>query len=104
MLTPVAAGAALAFRVPWPAVIAAVLAIHVPVGFLAAAAGWGILHRRRRRAKAGPDDESAFLRGLAAELAAGSSLRGGVVAAAARAPALGLDGAARLCAIGPHAG
>jgi len=99
MLIGVLRGLAVAAGVPWPAVAAIALAVFRPVWFLVGAVVWAVIHWRSRT---GPtaDDESAFLRGLAAELAAGASLRRGVTAAAARAPALDLDGAVRLCEAG----
>lgn len=84
---------------PWPAVAAAGLAVTHPVWFLVAVGLW-VVWRSRTRGTPGPEDESAFLRGLAAELGAGASLRGGVIAAAGRAPALDLDRAIRLCTAG----
>lgn len=99
MLIGVVLGLAVAAGVPWPAAAATALAVFHPAWFLVGAAAWAAVHWKRR---AGPtaDDESAFLRGLAAELAAGASLRRGVTAAAARAPVLDLDDAVRLCEAG----
>ena len=78
-------GLAVASGVPWPAAAAIALAVFHPLWFLVGAVAWAAVHWKNR---AGPtaDDESAFLRGLAAELAAGASLRRAVTAAAARAP------------------
>jgi Flp pilus assembly protein TadB len=75
------------------------LAVIGPVWFLAGAAVWAVL-ARRRTTEPGPADEAAFLRNLAGELAAGASLRGAVVTAAAGSPALGLQQAVRLAAAG----
>ncbi|MCB2223365.1 MAG: type II secretion system F family protein [Actinobacteria bacterium] len=103
MLTGALLAVAAAAGVPWPMVGAIALAVVHPAWFLAAVAGWVMWHRRTGRSP-GPDDEAAFLRGLAAELSAGASLRGAVVAAARRSPALDLGRAARLCAAGRPAG
>jgi tight adherence protein B len=92
-------GVVVAAGAPWQAVAALALAVIHPLWFIVGAAGWAVWSRRRRTT-AGPDDEAAFLRGLAAELAAGASLRGGVIAAARRAPSLDVERAVRLCAAG----
>jgi tight adherence protein B len=84
---------------PLPVVAAIALALIRPVWFLVAAAVWAVV-ARQRRAASGPDEEAAFLRGLAAELSAGSGLRAGVVAASGRAPGLDLARATRLCSSG----
>jgi tight adherence protein B len=84
---------------PWQAVAAVALAVLHPVWFLVGVALWAVVRYRRAEGPT-PDDEAVFLRGLAAELSAGASLRGAVVAAAGRAPALDLGRAARLCAAG----
>ncbi|MBU1865713.1 MAG: hypothetical protein KKE89_04805 [Actinobacteria bacterium] len=99
MLIGVVLGLAVALGAPWQAVAAAGLAVLHPGWFLAGVVVWVIV-RARRGSGPGPEDESAFLRGLAAELSAGASLRGAVVAAAGRAPALGLNRAVRLCTAG----
>ena len=99
MLIGVLLGLAVAAGVPWVAVAAIALAVLHPVWFLVGAAVWAVVHRKSRSG-ATTDDESAFLRGLTAELAAGASLRRGVTAAAARAPALDLDASVRLCEAG----
>jgi len=99
VLIGVLLGLAVAVRVPWIVVAAIALAVFHPVWFLLGAVVWAAVHRKSR-VGATADDESAFLRGLAAELAAGASLRRGVTAAAARAPALDLDAAVRLCEAG----
>lgn len=99
MLMGVILGLAVAMGAPWQAVAAVALAVAHPAWFLVGAAVWGAFHLRHRRGPT-PEDESAFLRGLAAELSAGASLRGGVIAAASRSPALDLDRAVRLCAAG----
>jgi tight adherence protein B len=86
-----------------PAVVVAVVAVAAwwPQGFLAGVAAWTVAARRRtRRREPGPADEADFLRGIAAELAAGASLRTAVVAAADRAPALDLRRAVRLARAG----
>ncbi len=99
MLIGVVLGLAVAAGAPWQVVAAVGLAAIHPGWFLAGVAVW-VAATRRRRGGPGPEDESAFLRGLAAELSAGASLRGAVIAAAARAPALDLDRAVRLCRAG----
>jgi len=92
-------GLATAAGAPWLAIAAVGLAVVHPVWFLGAIGVWAVIGSRKTKGP-GPEDESAFLRGLAAELSAGASLRGGVIAAAARAPALDLDRAVRLCRAG----
>jgi len=99
MLIGVVLGLAVAVGAPWQAVVAVGLAAVHPAWFLAAVGVWAVVRSRRQQGP-GPDDEAAFLRGLAAELSAGASLRGGVIAAAARAPALDLGRAVRLCRAG----
>jgi Flp pilus assembly protein TadB len=96
----VLAGVALIAGLPIPVAVVAALALVGPWWLLAGAAGWGILSRVRRPRPPGPTDEAAFLRGLAAEIAAGASLRQAVVAAADRAPALPLQRAVRGAAAG----
>jgi tight adherence protein B len=81
---------------PLPVLGVAALAVWHPLWLLAAGGVWALLaHRRRARSRPGAADEAAFLQGLAAELGAGASLRGAVVAAATRAPALDLASACR---------
>jgi Flp pilus assembly protein TadB len=95
------AALALALGVPPPVVALSLLALWQPVWCGAGALAWAVYAFRRRRAVLpGPDAEADFLRGLAAELEAGASLRSGVVAAAQRVPSLGLGEAARLAAAG----
>jgi tight adherence protein B len=94
---------ALASGAPIPVVVVTALAIWRPWWLLVAAACWGVMARKRRR-RARADDEADFLRGLAAELAAGASLRMSVVAAAGRVPILDLSLACRLAAAGLPAG
>ena len=73
-----------------------------PQGFLLAAAGWAGYHARLRgRARRRlPVAEADFLRGMAAEVDAGASIRQAVIAAADRAPVLALAPAVRLAAAG----
>lgn len=99
MVTWVLLGLAVGFGAPvvWVAVLAA--AVLRPAWFLAGVAGWAVWHRLRGR-PAAAGEEAAFLRGMAAELSAGASLRSAVAAAAARAPGLDLRRAVRLCAAG----
>ena len=99
MLIAVVLAMLVAAGAPWPAAGAILLAAVHPAAFLAAAGVWAVLARRHRETP-GPDDEAAFLRGLAAELSAGAGLRGAVPAAATRAPALDLERVSRLCAAG----
>lgn len=56
--------------------------------------------RNRMEPSSSPDDEAAFLRGVAAELAAGSPPRAALVSAASRAPMLELRHAVRFAAAG----
>ncbi len=99
------AAVALALGAPPLVVLLSVLAVWQPVWFGALALFLGVLAARRRRARSpGPDIEADFLRGLAAELEAGASLRSGVVSATLRVPSLGLGAAARLAAAGMPAG
>jgi Flp pilus assembly protein TadB len=83
-------------------VLAIWLALVRPVWFLAAVAGWAAWHQRARfRAeRAAPDAEAAVLRAIAAELAAGASLRGSLVAAAGTSQDVDLSRVARLAAAG----
>lgn len=65
------------------------------IGGYAASTGW-----RRRRGRAGPDDEAAFLLALSAELTAGASLRTSLASAGGRCDRLPLHGACRAAAAG----
>ena len=77
-----------------------------PVGFLTAAAGWGAFQATQRRMarRRMPVAEADLLRGVAAEVAAGASIRHAIVAAADRAPALRLAEVVRLAETGRPAG
>ena len=99
MLSVALLSLSIAAGAPLLVVAVAALAFWRPLWLLAAAGLWALLARRRRR-RAGPGDEADFLQGLAAELGAGAALRSGVVAAAARAPALDLGRACRLAGAG----
>jgi tight adherence protein B len=99
MLTLVVLGLALGFGAPVVAVALLALALFHPVWFLVGVAGWSLRDRLLRRA-ASEGEEAAFLRGLAAELAAGASLRTAIAAASERAPGLQLHRAVRLCRAG----
>jgi tight adherence protein B len=99
VLIPAGLALAVALGAPIPVIAAVALALAQPVWFLVVAAGWGIVARRKGTGPS-PEDEAAFLHGLAAELTAGASIRAAVVAAAARSPGLDLVPAARLCAAG----
>jgi tight adherence protein B len=90
---------ALASGAPIPVIAITGLAIWRPWWLLVAVACWAAM-ARKKRARARADDEADFLRGLAAELAAGASLRMSVVAAAGRMPILDLSLACRLAAAG----
>lgn len=101
MLSAVVIAVALVAGAPPLAVAVGALALWQPSFLLAAAAAWAVVARRgRRRLRPGPDDEAAFLAGLAAEMEAGASLRSAVAAAATRAPALDLSRACRLAEAG----
>lgn len=84
----------------WAGILA--FAYLSPAGFLTAAGSWGAFQavQRSRARRALPGAEADFLRGVAAEVEAGASIRQAVVAAADRAPTLGLDGVVRLAAAG----
>jgi tight adherence protein B len=101
LLAVLLAGAIVAGSHPVVIAVGASAALH-PGGFLAAAAVWAVVHRRRSAAavRAQPGDEVAFLHALASELRSGSSLRSAVDAAAAGAPRLPLQQAARLATAG----
>jgi len=85
-----------------PAALVGIVALAVwrPWWFLAGVAAWAAAHHLRRDKGPGPADEADFLRGVAAELAGGASLRSAVVAAADRTPALDLRKAVRLARAG----
>lgn len=87
---------------------AAILAVAYlwPHVFLALAAAYGAYHAhlRSRRKRLRPFQESDFLRGVASEIDAGSSVRQAVIAGAARAPDLALAPAVHLAAAGRPAG
>ena len=100
MITIVVLAMALVAGSPLLLVGAIALAVWRPWWFLAAVAGWAIVARIRSGPQAGPADEADFLRGVAAELAAGGSLRSAVVAAADRAPRLDLHRVVRLARAG----
>ncbi|MDX1691557.1 MAG: hypothetical protein R3290_11090 [Acidimicrobiia bacterium] len=88
---------ALALAGSSPLVVVAIVGVAVlrPWWFLAGAAGWALIARvRERRGQPTADDEADALRGVVAELAAGSSLRHAIGGAASRVPRLGLDRAA----------
>ena len=95
----VLAALALLAGAPWLLVVILLVAVRLPVVFLAGVAGW-TLWARRSPAASGPSAEADLLRGMAAELAAGASLRGALVAASDRAPSLDLHRAVRLAAVG----
>ena len=91
--TAIAAGA-------HPVVIAlAALAVVEPRLVLAGAAGWALFNLVRRRRTSNADVEATFLRALAAEIGAGSSLRLALADAATRVQ-LDLDPAVRLARAG----
>lgn len=76
------------------------LAASSPPLALVTAGGWVLWARRRERHRMAGVGEAAYLRGVAAELAGGASLRRGLTAAAGRAPGLDLRRVARLCDAG----
>lgn len=91
--TAIAAGA-------HPVVIAlAALSVVEPRLVLAGAAGWALFNLVRRRRTSSADVEATFLRALAAEIGAGSSLRLALADAATRVQ-LDLDPAVRLARAG----
>ena len=77
-----------------------------PVGLLLAAGGWAgyHAHRRHRARRQLAGVEADYLRGVAAEIEAGASVRQALIAAAAAAPALELAGTVHLAAAGRPAG
>jgi tight adherence protein B len=94
--------AALAFGAGAPAVVAivGVAAVTHPVFAGVGIGAWALVRRRSRTVGLSPDDEAAFLGGMAAELAAGAPPRSALVAAASRAPRLDVRRAVRLAAAG----
>lgn len=87
--------------VPIRAVGAGMVMAWQPLLGIAGLTVWALREKhRRQRGAPGPDDEAAFLQGLAAELAAGSPPRAALVSAASRAPTLDLRTAVRLAAAG----
>lgn len=99
----VVAAIALLGGVPFAAVALGVAAVTHPALAGVAMAVWALRRRRERHPVRTPDDEAAFLGGLASELAAGAPPRFALVAAASRAPRLDLRPAARLAAAGMSA-
>jgi Flp pilus assembly protein TadB len=86
---------------PAAAVAALWLASVAPLVGVGSAVAWGLAVRRRRHRRApGPDDEAAFLHGVASEMAGGASPRAALVAAADRAPRLPLGATVRLAEAG----
>lgn len=72
-----------------------------PLAGVGVVVAWGLVARRSRGREApGPDDEAAFLHGMASEMAAGSSPRMALAVSARRAPRLVLGRAARLAEAG----
>jgi Flp pilus assembly protein TadB len=83
---------------------AAAAAVLHPAIPLAAAAAWAVYNGfARRAAQPTPSDEARFLRGIAAEVRSGASLRVAVQEAAGRAPGIDLRRAVRLAAAGADA-
>jgi tight adherence protein B len=95
----VAIAGALLAGAPWPAVAIVAFGLWQPGWFLVGAGVWAVVARLRSRETAGPDDEAAYLRGVAAELAAGSSLRSAVANAEPVSP-MPLDRARRAAVSG----
>jgi Flp pilus assembly protein TadB len=102
VLTAVVAGGLLGAGVPVGVVVAVWLAVVRPMWFLVAVAGWAAWHQRERlrTRPASPDAEAAVLRAVAAELSAGASLRGSLVAAAGTSGLVDLSRVARLAEAG----
>lgn len=87
------------------AVVVVAVAYLFPYLFLLLAAAWAgyHAHHRQRQRRARPFLEADFLRGVAAEIDGGSSVRHAVIAGAARAPGLTLEPAVHLAAAGRSA-
>jgi Flp pilus assembly protein TadB len=100
VLTAVVLAAALAAGAPVPFVAIAAVAVWRPLWFLAFAATWGIVARRKRSPSDPAESEAAFLRAVAAELRSGASLRRALVDAAGATPPQGLTAALRSAAAG----
>ena len=101
MLKTVVAALALAAGVPVTLVGVVWLLASAPVLGLVTAGAWAIVTRRQSAvAKPGPDDEAAFLHGVASEMAGGAAPRAALVAAASRAARLDLSQAVRLAEAG----
>jgi Flp pilus assembly protein TadB len=91
----------LAGGMPVGAVGAGLVMAWQPMLGLAGLSVWAVRERHlQQRGTPGPDDEAAFLQGLAAELAAGSPPRAALVSASSRARTLDLRPAVRLAAAG----
>ncbi len=105
MLMAVLVALVLAFG-PHP-VAGAMLAVGYvsPPGFLVLAGGWAAFHgaRRTHARRQLPRAEADFLRGMAAEIEAGASIRQAVIAAADRAPDLDLGPVVRTAVTGRQA-
>ena len=97
--------AALAFGAGAPAIVAVVGVAAVTHPMLAGIGigVWALMLSRGRIGNESPDDEAAFLGGIAAELAAGAPPRSALVAAASRAPRLDVRRAVRLAGAGMDA-
>lgn len=94
------AALALAGGMPAGVVALGLVAVVQPMLAGIGIAAWAVRRRTSRSPAQSPDDEAAFLGGLASELAAGAPPRSALVAAASRAPRLELRPAARLAAAG----
>lgn len=100
----VALGAlALVSRVPVGVLAVVATAALQPVVFLLVVGLWSVAANLVMRNRAGPAEEAAFLRALAAELASGASLRRGLVEATSRSTGLQLGPALRLAVSGAGA-
>ncbi len=99
MLTVALVAAAIAAGAHPVVIAVAAVAVVEPRLVLAGAAGWALFNLVRRRRTPNADVEATFLRALAAEIRAGSSLRLALADAAARVQ-LDLDPAARLARAG----
>ena len=101
MLRAMVAAVALAAGVPLAVVVGGWAITVSPLVGVGGVAAWAVVERRRRAGEPpGPDDEAAFLHGLAAEMAGGAAPRAALASAAGRAPRLDLSRAVRLAEAG----
>ena len=102
MLTAVVLALALLAGAHPAAVVIVGAAVLKPTVFLAGAVGWALYHARQRARlrRSMPAVEADYLRAVAAEIEAGSSLRRALTGAAAQAPHLRFEPLVRLAAAG----